>query len=128
MYLVMYEVLTTGTASVGYWNKLVLLKATRCAQNKFDNTCMLQDEKIWLLWRYLSNIRMRQHERLLDFTFPVRAETGKMTPFITHSKFMAWDFAAGPCTGILYQKTTKTQRLWKIYHLYCVYVLIQQLD
>jgi len=51
---------------------------------------------------------MHQHEELLDFLFPVHAEIGKMTPFITYSKFMARHFAAGQLTGILYQKTTKT--------------------
>jgi len=38
---------------------------------------MQQDEKILLLWHYLNNIRMHQHEKLLDFIFPVRAEIGK---------------------------------------------------
>jgi hypothetical protein len=48
---------------------------------------------------------MHQHEKLLDFMYPVRAEIGKVTPLITHSKFMAWDFAIGTWTGNLYQKT-----------------------
>jgi len=37
---------------------------------------------------------MHQHEKLLDFIFPVRTEIGKMTSFIAHSKLMAWDSAA----------------------------------
>jgi hypothetical protein len=123
---VIYEVLTTGTVAIGCWNKLVSLKATWYAQNTVDNVYVTRWKlQLWLLWHYSGYIQMHQHETLLDFIFSVCADIGKMTPLPKHSKFLAWDFAAGPWTGNLYQKTTKTWTLWKRYYLYCIYILIQ---